>query len=138
VNYAEWEATVPSRFKEDSLWTVTAYRMGLFVGELGWSDATKLLQDRRTVSIADQLFRAVGKISPDIAEGYSRTGGNDRARFFEYALGSAREARDWYYKGRHVLGDAVFEHRSEYLTEITKLLITMTAQQRAGKKKRLN
>ena len=65
-------------------------------------------------------------------------GGNDRARFFEYALGSAREARDWYYKGRHVLGEEVFNHRSDYLTEIIKLLISMIAQQRAATGKRLN
>src|SRR5437773_10211244 len=131
MTYAEWEAGVPAHFKEDSLWTISACRMGWFIGDLAWTDATKLVADRRTIAIADQLYRAVGKISPDIAEGYSRSGGNDRARFFEYALGSAREARDWYYKGRHVLGEEVFNHRSDYLTEIIKLLISMIAQQRA-------
>jgi hypothetical protein len=53
-----------------------------------------------------------------------------RARFYEYALGSARESRDWYYRGRHILGDDVAGHRLQLLTEIIRLLLTMVPQQR--------
>ncbi|HET7087773.1 MAG TPA: four helix bundle protein, partial [Anaerolineae bacterium] len=65
-----------------------------------------------------------------IAEGYSRHSGRDRARFYEYALGSARESRDWYYKSRHVLGDAVAMHRIHQATQIIRLLLTMIPEQR--------
>jgi four helix bundle protein len=112
-----------------------AYRIGLFLSDLSWHDVTKLSADSRTRLIADQLYRAVGKISSNFGEGYSRGTGKDRARFFEYALGSAREARDWYYKGRHVLGNAVVAHRLDLCSEITKLGITMTARERRSNRK---
>jgi four helix bundle protein len=91
---------------------------------------SKLEQDNRTKGLSDQLYRAVGSISANVAEGYSRSTGKDRARFYEYALGSAREARNWYYLGRHVLGEAVIQHRLELLDQIIRLLVTMVPQQR--------
>lgn len=63
-------------------------------------------------------------------EGYSRGTGRDRARFYEYALGSARESRDWYYKSRYILGESVTNHRIGILTQIIRLLLTMVPQQR--------
>jgi four helix bundle protein len=82
------------------------------------------------------LQRAGGDIRAAIAEGYSRTGGADRARFYEYALGSTRESRDWYFKTRAILGDDVFKHRLDLTAQIAKLLITMIRQQRAMKGRR--
>ncbi|MDM8518935.1 four helix bundle protein [Anaerolineales bacterium HSG6] len=134
-HYEEWEQSVPKTIREDSLWRVESYRLGLFVAELGWHDVTKLAQDRRTRSLADQLYRALGSISANIAEGYSRGTGRDRAKFYEYALGSARESRDWYYKARHVLGEAVLNHRLDILTQIIRLLLTMIPQQRSMRRK---
>jgi four helix bundle protein len=131
MTYEEWEQSIPKTIKADSLWLVAAYRLALFLADVGWHDVSKLVQDRRTMSLSDQLYRAVGSISANIAEGYSRGTGRDRARFHEYALGSARESRDWYFKGRHVLGDAVTEHRLELLTDIIRLLLTMVPQQRS-------
>ena len=81
-------------------------------------------------SLADQLYRAVGSIGANIAEGYSRGSRKDRARFYEYSFGSARESRDWYFKRRHILGGEVFLHRSELIAEIVKLLLTTIPQQR--------
>jgi four helix bundle protein len=130
MNYDDWSMNVPQDFAEDVLWTVKAYRYALFLSDLGWHDVTKLMQDKRTLDLSDQLYRAAGSISANIAEGYSRSTGKDRARFYEYALGSARESRDWYYKARHVLGERVAQHRSSFLTEIIRLLITMIPQQR--------
>ena len=82
------------------------------------------------MALSDQLYRSVGSVGANIAEGYSRGSGKDRARFYEYALGSARESRDWYYKGRYVLGENVAKHRIHLLTQITRLLLTMIPDQR--------
>ena len=82
------------------------------------------------MAIGDQLYRAVGSISANIAEGYSRVSGKDRAHYYQYALGSTREARDWYYKVRFVLDETTFENRVHILTEILSLLVKMISQQR--------
>ena len=130
MTYDEWEAGVPGEIKGDSLWKMRAYRLALFLTDVGWQDVTQLARDRRTLGLADQLYRALGSVSANLAEGYSRGGGRDRARFYEYALGSARESRDWYFKSRHVLGEAVAGHRLQLLTEVIRLLLTMVPQQR--------
>ena len=130
MNYEEWEKSVPDELTNDSLWKMEAYRLGLFIADIGWYDATKLMQDKRTLGLSNQLYRALGSVSANLAEGYSRGTGKDRARFYEYALGSARETRDWYYKGRHVLGDSVTRHRLCMLTQVICLLLTMIPQQR--------
>lgn len=130
MEYKEWAATVPAEIRDDSLWKVEAYRLGLFLVDLTWDDASRLMKDRRTVGLSDQLYRSSGSVSANIAEGYSRGTGRDRAHFYEYALGSARECRDWYYKGRHVLGDEIVSHRLALLTHIVRLLLTMVPQQR--------
>lgn len=130
MNYDEWVKSVPAEITGDVLWTVKVYRYALFLSDLNWYDVTRLMQDKRTLDLSDQLYRAVGSIGANIAEGYSRSTGKDRARFYEYSLGSARESRDWYYKSRYVLGEVVLAHRLGFLTEITRLLITMIPQQR--------
>lgn len=107
-----------------------AYRLALFLADLEWHDVTKLISDKRTLDLSDQLYRAIGSISANLAEGYSRNTGKDRARFYEYALGSGRESRDWYYKGRHVLREEVTSHRLSLLTQVIRLLLTMVPQQR--------
>jgi four helix bundle protein len=81
------------------------------------------------------LFRAVGSVAANVAEGYSRRSGKDQARFYEYALGSAREARGWYYQGRHILPEAVSTHRRQLLTEIIRLLLTIVSATRGTKLK---
>lgn len=107
-----------------------AYRLALFAADIAWRDVTKLMQDRRTRDLSNQLYRAIGSISANVSEGYSRGTGRDRARFYEYALGSARESRGWYYKGRHILGEEVASHRIQFLTQIIRLLLTMVPDQR--------
>ncbi len=130
MNFNDWLTTVPEAITGDSLWKMEAYRLGLFAADVCWHDVTKLMLDKRTLDLSDQLYRAVGSISANIAEGYSKSTGKDRARFFEYALGSARESRDWYYKARHVLGDDIANHRMSLMTQIIRLLTTMVPQQR--------
>ncbi len=130
MNYQEWEQEVPETLKSDSLWKMSVYRYALFLSDVGWFDVTKLMQDRRTIGLSEQLYEALGSISANTAEGYSRGTGKDRARFYEYALGSARESRDWYFKGRHILAKTVVLHRLKLLEEIIRLLLTMIPQQR--------
>jgi four helix bundle protein len=130
TSYEEWEKTVSGEIKGDSLWRVEAYRLGLFIADMSWHDVTKLMQDKRTLGLSNQLYRAVGSISANVAEGYSRGTGKDRARFYEYALGSARESRDWYHKSRHVVGETITRHRLSLLTQVIRLLLTMIPQQR--------
>lgn len=130
MNYADWLKTVPTELAEDSLWKMEAYRLALFAADLAWRDVTKLMQDKRTIGLASQLYDAVGSIGANLSEGYSRASARDRARFYEYSLGSARESRTWYYNGRNVLGDAVTDHRLRFLTQVIRLLLTMVPDQR--------
>jgi four helix bundle protein len=109
---------------------VEAYRLSLFLSDLAWSDSAALLRNRQTCSIADQLYRAVGKISSNVAEGYSKNSGKSRAQFYEYALGSARESRDWYYKARLALGVETAAARIELSTQIVRLTLTMANNER--------
>jgi four helix bundle protein len=129
--FDEWVKDVPAAITEDVLWKVEAYRLSLFISDICWLDVTKLMQDKRTLDLSNQLYRAIDSIGANIAEGYSRSIGKDRARFYEYALGSARESRDWYYKARHILGEEVAGHRINFVTQIIRLLITMVPQQRS-------
>jgi len=130
VNYELWQKDVPEEITGDVLWRMQVYRMALFSADIAWIDVTKLRQDKCTIRLADQLYRAIGSISANIAEGYSRNSGKDQARFYEYALGSARESRDWYYKSRHILGKKVIAHRLDWLTQIIRLLLTIIPAQR--------
>ncbi|MFH1908822.1 MAG: four helix bundle protein [Chloroflexota bacterium] len=130
MNFDEWVKDVPEEITGDALWKVEVYRLGLFVGDIGWYDVTKLIGDKRTVSLANQLYRSLGSISANVAEGFSRISHKEKAHFYEYALGSARESRDWYFKARHVLDKQVTMHRIRLLTQIIRLLITMVPQQR--------
>ena len=130
MKYLEWQAGVSDEIKGDSLWRLEVYRLALFVSEVAWQDALILNKTSLTRSLADQLYRAVCSISANIAEGYSRSTGKDRARFLEYALGSAREARDWYFKSHHTLKEEVVNHRINLLTQIIKMLSVLTPNQR--------
>ncbi len=130
MTYKEWESQVPDAIKADRVWNMKVYRLSAFLGDLTWRDVTKLLRDRRTIATADQLYRSSGGISSQFVGGYSRSSGKDQARIYEYALGSARESRQWYFSGRHVLGEAVFKHRLKLLTEIIRLLLTIIPAQR--------
>jgi four helix bundle protein len=103
-------------------------RLALFAADLGYMRPN--YWQISEPSVADQLYRSVGAISAAVAEGYSRGTGRNRARFYEYGLGSAREARGWCFKGRHVLGTEFTHHRRQLLTHIVGLLLTMIPDQR--------
>jgi four helix bundle protein len=133
MNFQEWASNLSPEITGDVLWQVKSYQQSLFLSELAWQDATKLQQVKQTISLSHQLYRAVGSISANIAEGYSRRSGKDQARFYEYALGSARESKVWYFQARHVLGQLVFDHRVSLLTHIMKQLLVSIPKQRGYK-----
>ena len=130
MNYQEWLATIPPEITEDPLWKLDVYRLSLFVAEIGWEDVVLLNKNNLTRDAADQIIRSLNSISANIAEGYSRSTGKDRARYFEYSLGEAREARDRYFKARRVLKQDVVLHRIRILTQIVKILNTFVPAQR--------
>ena len=130
MNYTEWLSTVPSEITNDPIWKLEVYRLALFVDDIGWNDVIALSKNNLMWGVADQLHRSLGSISANLTEGYSRSKGLDRARFFEIALGSARESRDWYYKSRHVLSPEVVKHRMELVTRVVSMLIPRISHQR--------
>jgi len=130
MNYAEWLETIPSEIKNDPIWKLEVYRLALFADDIGWNDILVLSKNNLMWGVADQLHRSLGSISANLTEGYSRSKGLDRARFFEISLGSARESRDWYYKSRHVLPAEVIKHRMGLVTRIVSMLAPMISHQR--------
>lgn len=130
MNYSEWLGTVPAEITGDPIWKLEMYRLALFVGDIGWNDVLAISKNNLMWSVADQLHRSLGSISANLTEGYSRSKGLDRARFFEISLGSARESRDWYYKARHVLSASVIQHRMSLVTHIIGMLTPMIQHQR--------
>ena len=114
----------------NKLWRIEAYRLALFIIDLGWQDLDVISKTVGMRYIADQLYRSLGSISANIAEGFSRRSPLEKARFYEYALGSARESRGWYYKSRHIIDMDKINQRYRILSSIIRLLITMIPQQR--------
>src|SRR3954470_24946660 len=132
MTYREWLSGVPKEMTADPLWTIEAYRLAMFAADVGWADVSKLMKDRRTWGLSGQLYEALGSIGANISEGFSRQSHRDRARFYEYSLGSARESRTWYFNARHLLTDLVATHRMQLLTQVIRLLMVMVPDQRAN------
>jgi len=136
VTYEEWVAQVPSNITDDPLWRFEVYPKALLLADFAWEDCGKLMQDVRGRSVAEQLIRSAGSVSANIEEGYGRGYGRDYARFLGIALGSARETRGWYYRGRKLLTDKVLDYRYKLLDEIVALLVTHIQKQRNRAKKK--
>ena len=124
-------ANVPEEMRDDPIWRLAAYRYALYLADLVQQDVPKIRANARTRSLADQLVNAVASISANIAEGYSRTSPAERARFFEYAESSAREARDWLFKVRHALDREVATARIVLVTRIMRILTISIKGERA-------
>lgn len=129
-SFDEWIDRAPRALRADTLWRTAAYRHALYAVDIAWNDARILDGARITRPIASQLYRALGSISTNIGEGYSRSSGLDRARQFEYALGSTRESTAWYFAAIPVLGRQLFEKREETLSQIRRLLLASIPTER--------
>lgn len=110
-------------------------RMRVFqlAGELvpdAFADARALRAEPITEAIAGQLYAAVCSIKANISEGYSRSSGKDRARIFEYALGSVRESMSWYKSSIPILGDSTVRNRRDRLEEMRRLLLAIIPRER--------
>src|SRR5688572_11524590 len=114
----------------DPLRRMAAYRLSLDLLDTAWPDTQVVKKHSTTNPLASQLYRAAGSIGANIAEGYSRSSGRDRVRLFEYALGSARECRHWYYASRHVLAPHNCESQSAVLSRICQLLLVAIPEER--------
>ncbi|MGB9870713.1 MAG: four helix bundle protein [Anaerolineae bacterium] len=80
--------------------------------------------------MAEQLIRSAGSIAANIKEGYGRGLGRQFAQFLGYSLGSTRESRGWYDRGRRLLDLETIRHRYRILTQIIRLLTVAVRQQR--------
>lgn len=129
-NFEEWLLQVPASIKGDSLWEFITYRHALFLADLAWFDAEKIIKDARGRGIAWQLIDSAGSIAANIEEGYGRGFGKDYSRFLRISLGSARETKGWYYRSRHALEEQVVHHRIALIDEIIASLVIVVKQQR--------
>jgi len=129
-NFETWAAQVPKSITGDSLWNFEVYRKALFLSDLAWHDSEKLLAESRGKGIAWQLVNSAGSVAANIEEGFGRGYGKDYARFLRVALGSARETRGWYYRGRHVFSPELVDHRLHLVDDIIAGLVITAEQQR--------
>jgi four helix bundle protein len=121
---------VTAATSNDPLFRMRAYQIAKDLLQTAWLDAKTLGAEPVAQKIAGQLYAAVGSISANIGEGYSRSSGIDRSRIFEYALGSVRESMTWYEAARPVLGDVVLT-RLDDLEELRRLLLAIIPRERA-------
>ena len=126
------EADLIAEVERDPLNRMRVYRLATELLNNSWDDVV-VLRESGLALIAEQLYRSVGSISANLAEGYSRNSGRDRARYFEYALGSARESIEWYRAASPVIGDEIHRERLGPLLEMRKMLIFIIPRARAQK-----
>ena len=134
-SFTEWVETVPSTIKAGPLWGSIFYQRALFLYDLCWFDCDSWSEDPRGRAVAQQIIRSCGSISANMEEGYGRGFGKDYARFLSISLGSARETRGWYFRGRYLMKAEAFEHRISLCDEIISMLLPIIIQQRNRPKK---
>ena len=124
MNYQEWEKEIYPEIAGDILWKIEAYRVALFAADIGWHDVTKLMQDKRTIKLSDQLYRALGSIGANISEGYGRYFFKENRQFSYIARGSLYETKTFLLKAkrRKLVSEAVFEKMDAELTTLAKRL----------------
>ena len=69
MEYELWEKTAASPFRGDPIWRMTAFRMALYLLDEAWRDTQVLRRYPMLDPASSQLYRAVGSIGANIAEG---------------------------------------------------------------------
>ena len=128
----EWVATAPKALRESPLWKVRVYQIGTWVARLAAQDAARLETHPRFAKTVAQLVKAAGSVSATVAEGYSRQSRRDRIKYYEYALGSAREVTTWYSNAGDALPAETVDHRLTLVARACQLLLKMIQNERKG------
>jgi four helix bundle protein len=126
-----WTANPGYAMAADPVWRLPAYRLALYALHVGWTDASALSRRSLTAPVGAQLYRALGSVAANLAEGFSRSSGRDRVRLYEYALGSARECVVWYRAALPLLEHVTVERRLVHLQRIVRLLLAVIPRERA-------
>ena len=129
----EWELTVHAAIRGDAIWRRQDYRLASYLADTSWPDIDALAKHPAMRDVVAQLYESLGSIAAHIGEGYSRGTCADRVRFLEYALGSAREAREWYRRGQPILGEERVSERAELLTSVIRLLLVAIPAERGNR-----
>ena len=125
MTYEEWMEEVAPEITNGPVWKFFGYRKALFLYDLVWADCDYWQKDQQGRAIVEQVVRSAGSVGANIEEGFGR----DNARFLKIATGSARETQGWYWRGRKLIPEAVYQHRVALLDEIIALLVTETNRQ---------
>jgi four helix bundle protein len=121
--FRAWEACVPRSLRDDVVWKFHAYRVAMYLLDLAAADVRDLRARRSAPHQSDQLLRAVGSISANVAEGFGTSSPLERSRYFGIALGSLRESLTWYRAVQDELPPETSEQRFDQLAELRRILI---------------
>jgi four helix bundle protein len=129
-SFESWAASVPAHLTGDPIWRMATFRLASYCLAVGYNDVLALSRCRPTQLIAPQLYKALGSIPANIAEGYSRSSGRDRCRVYEYGLGSARESTVWYSAATPILGKELVEERQAMLQDVVRRMLVVIPAER--------
>ena len=129
----EWVETAPGALRDSPLWKVRVYQIGTYVARLAGQDAAALERLPRFADTVSQLVKSAGSLPATVSEGYSRQSRRERIKYYEYALGSAREATTWYSNAADTLPAEMVEDRLTLLARACQLLLKMIQNERKGK-----
>ena len=132
MGFEDWVRVVPSVLTAEIVWRVQAFRLGCYLGYCAVEDQRSLEGVASLDDTCRQLVRATGSVAANVAEGYSRRSRKDRIRYYEYALGSANEAKGWYMAMRDRLGRGRTDLRLDYLAQVSRLLLAMIQNERSA------